>query len=151
MLDLITATLPTASPGKQRSAAKQITRRLTRWHRAAVRDMTTFATLDDPARHRLRRRCKRLRYGVEFSRSLFGRKRVARYLAALEPVQQSLGEYNDICAAAEALRGINPMNPGIAFALGWLERQREVVADECAETISRFLNVAGDTAWTTAD
>ena len=151
LLDLITATLPTPSPGKQRSAAKQITRRLTGWHHAAVRDMTTFATLDDPARHRLRRRCKRLRYGVEFSRSLFGRKRVARYLAALEPVQQSLGEYNDICAAAEALRGIDPMNPGIAFALGWLERQREVVADECAETISRFLNVAGDTAWTTAD
>jgi hypothetical protein len=32
-----------------------------------------------------------------------------------------------------------------------LERQREVVAEECAATITRFLNVAGDTVWAATD
>jgi inorganic triphosphatase YgiF len=151
LLNLISATIPTPGAKDKRSASKRLARRLNGWHRSAVNDMATFAMLDDPSRHRLRRRCKRLRYGVEFGRSVLGRKRVARYLAVLGPVQHSLGEYNDISAAIAALRRSDGANPGVAFALGWLERQREVVAEECAATITRFLNVAGDTVWAATD
>lgn len=151
LADLISATIPTPGTKDKRSASKRLARRLNGWHRAVVGDMATFASLDDPSRHRLRRRCKRLRYGVEFSRSLLGRKRVARYLAVLGPVQRSLGAYNDLSAAIDALRETDIAKPGVAFALGWLERQREVVADECATTITRFLSVAGNTAWTGTD
>lgn len=147
LLDLIAATLPTMDAGKQRSAAAQITRRLNRWHRSVVGDMASFATLDDASRHRLRKRCKRLRYGVEFGRTLVGRKRASRYLATLEPVQHNLGEYNDISAAIDLLRGGESSDLGVAFALGWLERQREVIAQECAASIARFLTVAGSTEW----
>lgn len=59
-----------------------------------------MADLDEEARHRLRLRIKKLRYGVEFFASLFpglsSRERRRTISSILERLQDVLGELNDI-------------------------------------------------------
>jgi inorganic triphosphatase YgiF len=62
-----------------------------------------LARLDDEERHRARIAGKKLRYGSEFFASLFSdkksRARHAAFVAALEHLQEELGDLNDIVAA----------------------------------------------------
>jgi triphosphatase len=74
---------------------------------------------DDEARHHLRIEAKKLRYAVEGLASLYGDKRVARYLARLKALQDLLGELNDL-AAAEPLMARLTLSPDAAFAAGEL-------------------------------
>jgi triphosphatase len=60
----------------------------------------SFAELDARRRHKLRIQAKKLRYATDFFGSLFSGKRAEkrrmRFLAALESVQDCLGDLNDI-------------------------------------------------------
>jgi triphosphatase len=98
--------------------------RLERWHRQVRRDARRFATLSEAARHRLRRRVKRLRYVVEFVATLYRDRRVRRYLARLVPLQEKLGAYNDLCVASALFRGATETDPRAWFAVGWLDATR---------------------------
>jgi inorganic triphosphatase YgiF len=64
--------------------------------------------LDDESRHELRKTAKKLRYATEFFAALYDRKRdrrrFKRFLAALEGLQDSLGDLNDLSAASATLR-----------------------------------------------
>lgn len=60
--------------------------------------------LDHDARHRARKKLKRLRYAASFLAPLYRRKRTTRYLGKLEKLQDVLGELNDD-AVAENLLG----------------------------------------------
>ena len=46
--------------------------------------------------HELRKTCKKLRYLVEFFRSLFPRREMGRVITALKLLQDNLGEYQDL-------------------------------------------------------
>ncbi|QTC89591.1 CHAD domain-containing protein [Brevundimonas pondensis] len=60
--------------------------------------------LDAEARHHLRIRTKRLRYAAEFFTDLFpARRRRARYLKALERLQDTLGALNDLAVARDRI------------------------------------------------
>lgn len=100
----------------QRSAE----RRLRRWHRRIRADVQTFDTLDEPSLHALRKRIKRQRYAVEFLEPLLGRKRVEKYLEALTPAQERMGELNDLFVARERYQALVASEPAAWFALGWL-------------------------------
>lgn len=113
--------------------------RLDRWHRQVRRDAARFDTLDDAARHRLRKRVKRLRYGVEFARGLLGGKKATAYLRALAALQERLGELNDAGVAAAALQAAPADDPALAFALGWLAARREALVAACAPALAGFL------------
>jgi inorganic triphosphatase YgiF len=141
LLDLIEATLPVAPDLAAEPPAEFLPRRLSRWHRAVVRDAQRFAALDDESRHRLRKRVKRLRYGVEFARGLFGAKKVARYLRALAAVQERLGELNDATVALDSLRQADGGDPAVAFALGWLAARREALVAGCGPALGQFAEV----------
>lgn len=112
--------------------------RLDRWHRRIVRTARRYETLDDTARHRLRRRVKRLRYACEFSASLFRAKPVARYLARLAPLQESLGRYNDLYVGLETYRAAVGDDPRAWFAIGWLVARRDELLAESSKAIRRF-------------
>ena len=86
----------------------------------------------DPAqRHRLRIRLKRLRYVCEFFAVCFKRKRIKRYLAHLEDLQDLLGELNDI----ETLRRLLAPYSGAdrrlqdAFIQGWLRAREDALSE----------------------
>ncbi|MGB8435575.1 MAG: CHAD domain-containing protein, partial [Burkholderiales bacterium] len=77
------------------------------------------------ARHVARIAAKRLRYAAEFFASLYPPKRVRRYVAALEDIQDTLGELNDLATASrlladlgvDATNAIDPRAAGIVR--GW--------------------------------
>ena len=77
-------------------AAEQLTER----RRKVRKKHKSFANLDARQRHKLRIQAKKLRYAAEFFGDLFPGKqasrRRAKFLAALERVQDWLGDLNDI-------------------------------------------------------
>jgi CHAD domain-containing protein len=86
---------------------------------------------DAAHRHRLRIAAKRLRYAVEFFRSLFEHKAARHYAAALAQLQDVLGKLND-CATARRLLEAVPAgrNAGAdagahALVIDWIAMQEQ--------------------------
>jgi CHAD domain-containing protein len=86
--------------------------------------------------HRLRIRCKRLRYTLEFFMPLFGDKALKPFAKALRRLQNVLGEHRDACVASERLRGYAEKVParggrqGLLLALGQLISAYERAAEQ---------------------
>ena len=99
---------------------------------------------NDAARHRLRKRVKRLRHAVELFGSLFpasGRR--ARFMAALLPLQDALGALNDLVVAQSVLARIGSSRVrGAAALIGQTQRPAllatAVKAHEQVMTAPRF-------------
>ena len=89
-------------------------RALDRYRRKVKRKGRNLASLDDDARHELRKSAKKLRYAAEFYAGLFERKgekrRHKRFVKALEALQDQLGALNDLATA-----------PGVLTRLGLAE------------------------------
>lgn len=135
LLDLLAAVQPPPAVPEAPDAAPPLravlARRLNRWHRQVAADAPRWATLDDEARHALRKRAKRLRYAVEFSAALFDAKRVQRYLKPLRELQERLGALNDVAVGLAGYRDARRDDPRDLFALGWLAARRERLAADC--------------------
>ncbi|WP_454688503.1 CYTH and CHAD domain-containing protein [Achromobacter aloeverae] len=103
--------------------------RLRKWHRRVLHEGRHFAALDIPSRHALRKRAKRLRYGLNFTESLLPAAKVRDYKIRLAAVQDVLGEMNDLSVAHDLYRQWSVQYPQAWFALGWISaRQEELVA-----------------------
>lgn len=144
LLELMAAALSPAAASvgpAEAGAERELVAVLDRWHRHLRRDVERFASLDEAARHRLRKRVKRLRYGTEFARGLVGARKTARYLRALSALQQGLGELNDASVADAALQAAPASDPSVAFALGWLSARRDALAAACSPALDAFASV----------
>ena len=90
--------------------------------------------LDADARHELRIRVKKLRYGAEFFLPIAGEgpaKRRRRFIEALKLLQEQLGGLNDIAVAREvALKAVGRRSPEMAFTAGQVVARQAV--DEAA-------------------
>jgi triphosphatase len=100
---------------------------LTRRWRKVRKKGKALAQLDARSRHKLRIQAKKLRYAAEFFSSLFtskrGGKRRGQFLAALERLQDGLGDLNDIAVHEQRIAAIGRprrSNPKRAFAAGLL-------------------------------
>lgn len=100
---------------------------LDRLHRQVEHRARDLADLDAEARHRLRIRAKRLRYAAEFFADLFpAPRRRPRYLKALERLQDTLGELNDLAVARDRIPGEAALDHAVvAFAAGRVIGRRE--------------------------
>lgn len=91
---------PARQAARQLPAETQAVRELSRRWKRISRQASRMADLDEEARHKLRLRIKKLRYGVEFFASLFpgipARERRRTISSILERLQDVLGELNDI-------------------------------------------------------
>ncbi|WP_306752950.1 CYTH and CHAD domain-containing protein [Paracoccus actinidiae] len=91
---------------------------LSRYRRKIKKAGRGLITLEEEARHELRKDAKKLRYASEFFTSLFDtdelRKRRKQFGTALEDFQEHLGALNDLSAAPEVLDhlGITPQARG---------------------------------------
>lgn len=79
-------------------------------------------------RHRLRIACKNLRYNAELFGSLYGKRKVERFLAQLKPVQDDLGHLNDVSRARDLLGALAKRSPQKAAAEAVVARLEERVA-----------------------
>ena len=141
LLDLLAAMqeAPGAAAAGAPPLREQLAKRLNRWHRQVVADARRYAELDDEARHRLRKRAKRLRYGAEFSAALFGRRKVRRYLKALRALQEQLGAVSDVVMAMAAFAPRAQAGDSQAlFALGWLAARRTALIAAAGPELKAF-------------
>ena len=98
--------------------------------RKLARRIAAFSSAPDAAGaaqlHALRILAKKLRYSAEFFASLYGRHKVAAYLAALSKMQDTLGQINDVAVAYRLLDGLvdepalSVHQEAIALAKGWI-------------------------------
>jgi CHAD domain-containing protein len=95
---------------------------------AALREATP------EARHAARIAAKRLRYATEFFASLYSPKRVKRYIGALEDIQDTLGQLNDLATAERLLADAASGGDNASDA-----RTVGVVTGWCAATASQAL------------
>ncbi|MBS0295030.1 MAG: CHAD domain-containing protein [Proteobacteria bacterium] len=105
--------------------------------------------LEPPARHAVRIKAKKLRYGAEFFASLAegkaGRKAAEAFIEALRPFQDALGELNDLVNAERQLRVLAEIShdPNLAFAAG---AAVDEVEREAGRLLKRAEKAAGDFA-----
>jgi triphosphatase len=126
----------TATP--QAALLSQLRRRLQRWQSQVCADAARFAELDIEARHQLRKRLKRLRYGLEFYGQLSPARRLRTHLKPLQQAQQVLGELNDLALAIDASRAELAGNPPAWFALGWLSARQQQLLDSALPVMQRL-------------
>lgn len=126
---------PSEPPCKLRRDASATLQRL---HRAVARQAAHYADLDEAGQHRVRKRLKRLRYGVEFCCTLFPAAAVARYLDAVRPAQDALGEWQDLLVAQSLFEAQLPADPRAWFAIGWLSARRAQAVARCGEALARL-------------
>lgn len=107
-------------------------------HRQLLKDAENCLDLNDMMWHRMRKRLKRLRYCVEFISSLYDKKQVRQYLNALSPVQDILGQYNDVLIAEALFKQQVEQHPQAWFALGWLAAHREQLRLESASALQQL-------------
>jgi CHAD domain-containing protein len=114
---------------------------LQRWHRKCKKMSANFGQLSVDERHDLRKRMKRLRYGVEFVRSLLQEKRLEHFLQVMAEAQDALGEYNDLHVAHALYKSHSAHQPQAWFAVGWLAAQSDYAADRCIKVLQDFAKV----------
>lgn len=113
-----------ATPWKERAARVEgglgafAARALERLHRKALKQAHGIDWHDVQARHRLRIRMKRLRYGCDFFAGCFARAAAQPYGKRLAALQDILGDLNDIAVGRGLLAALAPRGspPGIGVA-----------------------------------
>jgi inorganic triphosphatase YgiF len=132
--------LPAPAPADAADESLALLReRIARWHRRATLEALRFDDLDDAARHRLRKRVKRLRYAVDFCASLYAPRDVRRYLRPVKALQARLGALADATMAIDAFREARDRDARAAFALGWLTARREQLIAEAGPDLRAFV------------
>ena len=106
--------------------------RLKRLRRRVARGGRQMKSLPDDARHEVRKDAKKLRYGTEFFDGLFQKRRQKRrrrdFVEALENLQGTLGDLNDL-VAAPALLAQYGLAPDMKLRL----KRRKTMLDRAAQ------------------
>jgi triphosphatase len=129
---LLLALQPPAAGEDLAAAARTLLRPA--WRRI-LREAEAFSTADATARHRLRKRLKRLRYVLEFLLPQFPHKPAARMLRAIGKALAALGELNDLEMARQACQALTSQQPQAWFALGWLAAQQVVALQQAQQSL----------------
>jgi CHAD domain-containing protein len=94
-----------ALPGASTPVLETATHRIWKAYRRVLKKGSRIGPESPPqSLHRLRIDCKKLRYLLEFFRSLFDEAEVARLISILKRLQDNLGDYNDLEVQQEALQ-----------------------------------------------
>jgi inorganic triphosphatase YgiF len=133
LLQTLAFTLRAPAPDGATTGLRDAARGLLRpaWRRL-LRDVDAFAETDAQGRHRLRKRLKRLRYGMEFLLPLLPKKARRRQLQAVGAALAALGELNDLEVALGICRTLTGTQPQAWFAVGWLVAQHEHLLAQAA-------------------
>lgn len=128
-----------ALESKAESLAQGLTRQLNKWLRQITQEHEQFGALAPAQRHALRKKVKRLRYGLEFSQGLLDAALLTHAHQALAALQSALGELNDLYTAETFYQRLDTTLPGAWFALGWLragQRQAAARAEICLQQLT---------------
>lgn len=129
---------------KHKKVTKILANRLDKLHEKIIKEGKKFLALTETQQHSVRKHFKRLRYLAEFSAPLFttsatARKRTSAFIAALKPVQDALGLYNDELMALQTYRTLAATDQRAWFGAGWLSARRKNNAKKCQQQIDIFI------------
>jgi inorganic triphosphatase YgiF len=118
-------------------ARVRIARRLGRLQRKSMQEGRHFEALDEDARHRVRKRVKRLRYLSELVRPWFAAGKVDRFVDELKQLQDALGQYQDAATGRQLWLEQAQADAGAWFGVGWLAAREEALAVLCGKACRR--------------
>jgi len=120
---------------------KQIEKSLDKLHHQVVSHAKDFNELEVTEHHKIRKKAKQLRYCIEFISSLYPSKNVQQFLKKLQPVQNTLGLYNDLFIAEDLFNKAIEHDPHFWFALGWIKAKQPYLQNQSAESLQKFNQV----------
>lgn len=123
----------------------RLIKRLKKWHHRVVHSGLVFRALEVEQQHDLRKKCKRLRYALQFCEYLLPETNLLRYRKQLAAVQDILGEMNDLYVAQPLFESLKTEQPQAWFACGWIQARLETLTNEAAQGFSRLSNT--DVPW----
>lgn len=135
LLELLAWSLDVPPPPALR---KRLTGRLRRWHLKVIDEGLRFGALELEARHELRKRVKRLRYGLSFAESLLPAARLRTYRKQLARVQDLLGEINDLAVARDYYQAALQAHPQAWFAVGWIGARLDGLTPQAQEAFDQL-------------
>lgn len=130
-----------AGVASAKAVRKHVRRRLQALLGQVVRDRARFESLDEVQQHRVRKRLRRLRDLTDLVSSLYGRRAVDRFLDALKPAQDALGEHHDsLVALALYERTAREHDLRAWYAVGWLRARSNETARHCRRALREVAN-----------
>ncbi len=123
---------------KNKVAKKILRARLKKLYSQIIKDGRKFLLLDETRQHAVRKRLKRLRYLTEFLAPLFSTRKTKSFVAALKPVQDALGFYNDEIMALQIYRKLASIDQRAWFGVGWLSARSKANAETCFYELNTF-------------
>ena len=113
-------------------------KKLKKWHHQIVQNGVAFRTLEIEQQHALRKKCKRLRYALQFCEALLPEKNLQSYRKQLAEVQDILGEMNDLYVALPFFELLKTDQPQAWFACGWIQARQATLTDKAAHGFTRL-------------
>ncbi|MDX8238333.1 CHAD domain-containing protein [Acinetobacter pittii] len=126
------------SESKTGGLKKHIKKSLDKLHHKVISHADHFSELEVVEQHKIRKQAKQLRYCVEFISSLYSNKKVQQYLKQLQPVQNTLGHYNDLFIAEGIFNKAVENDPSFWFALGWVKAKQPQLQKRSAKALQTF-------------
>ena len=120
------------SERKQPNIRSALGKQLFKWHHKVLTEGLQFDKLPIESKHDLRKRAKRLRYGLQFCESLLPARKLKNYRRSLSQIQDILGEMNDLYVAREKFEDLREDQPPAWFAVGWIASRLSVLTKEAA-------------------
>lgn len=126
------------SKSKSGGLKKHIKKSLDKLHHKVISNAEHFSELEVAEQHKIRKTAKQLRYCVEFISSLYSDKKVQQYLKQLQPVQNTLGQYNDLFIAEGIFNKAVENDSSFWFALGWVKAKQPHLQKRSAKALQTF-------------
>lgn len=126
------------SKNKTGRLKKHIKKSLDKLHHKVVSNAEHFSELEVTEQHKIRKTAKQLRYCVEFISSLYPDKKVQQYLKHLQPLQNNLGQYNDLLIAESIFNKVVENDSSFWFALGWVKAKQPHLQKRSAKALQTF-------------
>ncbi|MCQ9329775.1 CYTH and CHAD domain-containing protein [Pelistega suis] len=124
--------IPSVAPHNLR---KTLEKRLNNWNKSIVRHWRYNDKNDIEAYHDVRKKIKRMRYGLNVYEALEPQANLNNYIKRLAKAQETFGELNDYASALEYFSKLTPTHPEAWFAVGWLSAQLKRLKQDADTTL----------------
>ncbi len=107
---------------------------------------------EDEKLHKLRIKCKKLRYMIQFFTNLYPSEKINTLIKQLKKLQDMLGDFNDLCVQVDYLLSVSNEMPvnlsqsnqtlvAMGSLIGKLETKRQTTKNSFAATFARFASL----------
>ncbi|NOL50480.1 CYTH and CHAD domain-containing protein [Pelistega europaea] len=122
----------------QQGLRKTLEKRLNKWNKAIISHWKHNDRKNIEAYHDLRKRIKRMRYGLNVYEGVEGHANLNAYVKRLAHAQEVFGALNDHATALNYFTSITDKHPEAWFAVGWLSAQLTDLKREADVALKRL-------------